>query len=535
MKKMSKLSIVTWILIVLSFCLCSCDEIIKHEHEKGSWEIAEKATCIKEGLKVKYCLVCDELIESKKIEKVKHQFVNGFCEMCKCADLGEEKVTITFWHAMGMSGYSFIQEMVESFEKAYPMFDVEAVSQGGYTDLKNKILYSLPVGEGPTIAQAHPDHIANYLNAYALTSLDEYINNSSKIGDIIKFPDNSSWVSGAEVQKQIGLTQADIDDFVDAFYAEGSAYGDNHMYSLPFAKSTDVLFYNKDFFKKYATELAQFGVQADGTWRNPTWDQVEGIAKFYPTTKEYAALDPTLKEVASGFSVDSEANLFITLTQQWGGKYTGFDADGKGQYLFNNAKSKEAISWFANNFNSGIFGTAQKFGTDYSSDAFKAMQCIMTTGSSAGASYNTTTNFETGVAEYPQRADGQNKNVIQQGTNVCLFERDNDLEELGGWLFMKWMTNYENALLMSLNSQFLPIRKSVYDSVEYQSSLENKDLRFQTRKVAWNQQPYFYTLEAFMGSSKARDEVEGLVRAVLVGTPIDQAYQNALDNCNSKL
>ena len=100
---------------------------------------------------------------------------------------------------------------------------------------------------------------------------------------------------------------------------------------------------------------------------------------------------------------------------------------------------------------------------------------------------------------------------------------------------MKWMTNYENALLMSLNSQFLPIRKSVYDSVEYQSSLENKDLKFQIRKVAWNQQPYFYTLEAFMGSSKALDEVEGLVRAVLVGTPIDQAYQNAIDNCNSKL
>jgi multiple sugar transport system substrate-binding protein len=446
------------------------------------------------------------------------------------------KTQITFWHAMGQANQAVIDQMIESFEAAYPMFDVEQVSQGGYGDLRDKILYSVPVGEGPTIAQAYPDHIASYLNAYALTSLDEqYIGETAKIGDIIKFPENASWATSATAQEQIGWTQAEIDDFVSAFYAEGSVYGDGKMYCVPFNKSTEVLFYNKDFFKLYATELAQYGVQADGSWRNPTWEQVEGIAKFFPTTKEYASLDATLKEVASGFSVDSEANLFITLTQQWGGKYTGFDANGKGQYLFNNAQSKEAIGWFANNFNTGIFGTAQKFGTDYSSDAFKAMQCIMTTGSSAGASYNTTSSFETGVAEYPQRADGQNKNVIQQGTNVCLFERDNNLEELGGWLFMKWMTNFENALLWCTNTAYFPIRESVYNSAEYQAKLADGTVTSQAQLVGWSQQSIFYTSEAFMGSSKARDEVEGLVRAVLVGTPIDQAYQAAIDNCNSKI
>ena len=446
------------------------------------------------------------------------------------------KTQITFWHAMGQANQAVIQQMIDSFEKAYPMFDVEQTSQGGYTDLRDKILYSVPVGEGPTIAQAYPDHIANYLYANALTSLDEeYINNTATVGSLINYTDDATWATSAAATAQVGWTQAEIDDFVGAFYAEGAVYGDGKMYCVPFNKSTEVLFYNKTFFQKYATQLAQFGVQADGTWRNPTWDQVEGIAKFYPTTEEYKGLDATLKEVASGFSVDSEANLFITLTQQWGGKYTGFDANGKGQYLFNNAQSKEAISWFANNFNAGIFGTAQKFGTDYSSDAFKAWQCIMTTGSSAGASYNTSSEFETGVAEYPQRADGQNKNVIQQGTNVCLFDRDNELEELGGWLFMKWMTNFENALLWCTNTAYFPIRESVYNSVEYQAKVADGTVTSQAQLVGWSQQTIFYTSEAFMGSSKARDEAEGLVRAVLVGTPIDEAYQAAIDNCNSRI
>ena len=35
-----------------------------------------------------------------------------------------------------------------------------------------------------------------------------------------------------------------------------------------------------------------------------------------------------------------------------------------------------------------------------------------------------------------------------------------------------------------------------------------------------------------MGSSNARDEVEALVQAVLVGTTIDEAYATAIKNCN---
>lgn len=446
------------------------------------------------------------------------------------------KTTITFWHAMGQSNQVIIQQMIDSFEAAYPMFEVEQVSKGGYTDLRDNILYAVPVGEGPTIAQAYPDHIANYLYANALTSLDNlYIGETATLGSILSYPEDASWASSEEAQAQIGWTEEEINDFVDAFYAEGAVYGDGKMYCVPFNKSTEVLFYNKDFFKAYATELAQYGVQADGSWRNPTWEQVEGIAKFFPTTAEYNSLDATLKEVASGFSVDSEANLFITLTQQWGGKYTGFDSNGKGQYLFNNAESKEAIGWFASKFNEGIFGTAQKFGTDYSSDAFKAMQCIMTTGSSAGASYNTTANFETGVAEYPQRADGQNKNVIQQGTNVCLFKRDNALEQLGGWLFMKWMTNFENALLWCTNTAYFPIRESVYNSDEYQGKVSDGTVTSQAQLVGWSQQTIFYTSEAFMGSSKARDVAESLVRSILIGTPIDEAYQTAIETCNSRI
>ena len=34
------------------------------------------------------------------------------------------KTQITFWHAMGQANQAVIQQMIDSFEKAYPMFDV---------------------------------------------------------------------------------------------------------------------------------------------------------------------------------------------------------------------------------------------------------------------------------------------------------------------------------------------------------------------------------------------------------------------------
>ena len=253
----------------------------------------------------------------------------------------------------------------------------------------------------------------------------------------------------------------------------------------------------------------------------------------------------TLKEVASGFSVDSEANLFITLTQQWGGEYTKFDANGKGQYAFNNSQSKAAMAFFKENFDKGYFASATYFGADYSSDAFKAQQCIMTIGSSAGASYNSPTDgsFEAGVAAYPQK-DMNNAQVIQQGTNVSLFKCSNPQEELAGWLFMKFLTNFDSALRWCTETAYFPIRKDVLNSTEYAEHIsgiirdettgeliERPNTVQLAQKVGLTQQGWFYSNVAFKGSSAARDNAEIIVDQILYGNKsIDDAYKEAMND-----
>lgn len=428
-------------------------------------------------------------------------------------------IDVKFWHAMGKVNQEIIQDIIDSFEKLYPNIHVTQTSLGDYTTLRDTITSGIPADELPTIAQTYPDHVALYLKGKAVSELNSYL----ACTKTVQLADGTT--------DKIGLTKAEQDEYISGFWAEGTIYDSiGTMYSIPFNKSTEVLYYNKTLFDKYK-------------WQEPkTWEDVVAISEAFKATPECAALEKEGKKCA-GFSYDSEANLFITLTQQWGGEYTKFGSNGKGEYAFNNAKSKAAIKFFSDNFEKGLLATTTYFGTNYSSDAFKAGQIVMTLGSSAGASYNVPSDgsFEVGVTTYPQH-DASNSQVIQQGTNVTLFKCSDPQEELAGWLFMKYLTNYESAYKWCTGTSYFPIRKDVLNSDEYKAHISGETVdelgnvvyepttQQLAQKVGLSQQNWFFTNVAFVGSSAARDNAELIVKAVLyAGTPIDKAYTDAIN------
>lgn len=429
-----------------------------------------------------------------------------------------KEITVTYYHANGAALTTVLNKIIEAFEAEYTNITIDAISYGSYTTLRDTIGGAVAAGTTPTAAQTYPDHVAVYNDAGALVSLDAYVNDS-----------------------RYGLSQDELSQFLPGFLAEGTIYdAKGTRYALPFNKSTEIMYYNEDIFAKYS-------------WKVPTtWDEVVEVAEAWKATDEYKAVSTNYKGLVAGMSYDSEANLFITLTQQWGGEYTKFGTDGKGLFASfgqveeDMAKSKTALNWYLDQYKAGNIATTGYFGTDYSSDAFKNGQCIMTIGSSAGSSYNngqesTATKFTTGVAAYPQKdlTDGQ---VIQQGTNVSLFKCNDKQEQLAGWLWLKYMVSYQSALTWALETSYFPIRYDVLNSNEYQDHIKgiqrdkegnevgrNLTLSAKAKAAGLDQKDWFYTNVAFFGSSVARDEAEALVRAVLYGdTTIDAAYANAL-------
>ena len=61
--------------------------------------------------------------------------------------------------------------------------------------------------------------------------------------------------------------------------------------------------------------------------------------------------------------------------------------------------------------------------------------------------------------------------VIQQGTNVTLFKCTDPMEELAGWLFIRFLTGYKAAMIWATKTGYFPIRNSVRTSQEYEDFL----------------------------------------------------------------
>lgn len=427
------------------------------------------------------------------------------------------KLIIEYWHANGAALTTVLETIKADFEAKNPQYYVKLVSYGDYTTLRDTVGSAISGGIQPTAAQTYPDHVSLYLEGKALQSLDKYINDP-----------------------QYGISEEEQSQFIEGFWAEGTIYDQaGTRYAMPFNKSTELMYYNADMFTKYG-------------WSVPsTWEEVIAICEAWKLTPEYSEATKSYPGLVYPLGYDSEANMFITLTQQTGATYTSLDSTNKGVYnaFGDNAedtlKSKTVMNWYLEQFKAKNMATSTAFGTDYCSDAFKNGQCIMTIGSSAGASYNdgsesTVKKFTTGVTAVPQM-DTEKGQVIQQGTNVSLFICDTAEEELGGWLWLKHMVSYESALTWALETSYFPTRKDVLNSTEYQNHINGKkvlesgqviegvvSLAAKAKQAGLAQQNWFFTNVAFPGSSQARDYGETIVQNILYGgITTDKAYENA--------
>ncbi len=133
-------------------------------------------------------------------------------------------VTLTFFYPVAVPGpiTQLIDGYISKFEAANPNIKINPVLSGGYSDTLTKIQTTIKGGgTPPDVAVLLSTDLYSLVNSNAIVPLDSYIQASG--GD--------SFTS----------------DFYPAFLAN-SKY-QNQIWSLPFQRSTPVLYYNKDMFK----------------------------------------------------------------------------------------------------------------------------------------------------------------------------------------------------------------------------------------------------------------------------------------------
>ena len=439
----------------------------------------------------------------------------GYVDLDLTGSYDGSAVTITFWHTMGADNKALLEDAIARFNETYPNITVEHTSYGDYDGVFEQIRTKLTAGNQPNLAFCYPDHVATYNKSESVIVLDDLINNQN----VLK--------SG----EMMGFTQAQLDDFIEGYYNEGKEYGDGKMYSLPFQKSTEVLYYNKTVFDKLGLEAPK------------TWDDVEAIIQVLKN--EYPESTP--------LGYDSEENMFITLVEQYGSEYTSATGD---HYTFVNDTNKKFIAKFAEWYQKGWMSTSALMGGSYTSDGFKKAddeigKIFMSIGSSAGARYQRPDKkdgeypFEVGIVSIPQ-VDPSNPKVISQGPSICIFEDENVQEVYASWLFLKFLTaDQDFQAKYAMKSGYVPVIKSVMETPTYKNALEKANggdfITSLVAVVALQQEAAYYTSPAFAGSADARTQVGLLLQSVFSkyklgednSAMIDSEFQKYLEICQA--
>ncbi len=419
-------------------------------------------------------------------------------------------VTVTFWHTMGKEIKEVLSQAVTAFRQVYPNVTINHEQIGGYNDVRSQIITNIPSKGYPTMAYCYDDHVALYNEAQITVPLNNLMSDSKYGfgGSDIKF-DNAP----------------KSDDIISGFRTSTSTFGDGNVYTTPFLRSTEALFYNKTFFTEHNLTVPT------------TWDEL------WDTCKKIKEIDP--KSTPLGY--DSDSNFFITLAESYGYDYT--TASGSkvsDHFLFNNEGMRGLMKDLKGYYDKGYFTTQGIYGgytNTLLTDVSLESRAYMTVGSTAGAKYQVNADgaFETGVAALPH---GKNVKTISQGPSLVYFTKSNSQETLAAWLFTQYLLTPTVQAAFALASGYLPVTTPATQAQAYQDFLAGAagtvtGIAALSTKQALAQQASYFTSPVFIGSSVARDEVGSLVSNIMqkttAGATLDDQiktyFEAAVEEC----
>ena len=406
--------------------------------------------------------------------------------LTSCEGAVDESKTVVFYTTAGDTPMVTLNAAKAKFEEENEGWKVNIINGFDYNGLKEKVTSMLSSNTQPSVAFCYPDHVAQYLKTSKVLNLKDYIDNAD-----------------------YGYSEEEWSDFVESYMTEGTSYSVDGIYSIPFARSTEVLYYNK-------TVLEEEEIAVPKTW-SELWAACRKLKEKYP------------KSVPLGY--DSEDNWMITYLEQYaknenqGNKYyTDGSKTGAEKLLFNCDVAKDFLVELRGYYDEGLFTTKTISGSycstlfkkykasDFASGKAKASDytgAFLSIGSTGGASKQEPAGaFTAGVAALPGITE-ESALCISQGPSLVMFDQGNEERAKMTWKFVKVLLTPEIQAQYSIDNGYNPVRKSVYDNETFIEAMEDGTLTNKTILLANDiaSKNLFFTSDAFIGSSQAREEI----------------------------
>lgn len=401
-----------------------------------------------------------------------------------CSDKKEDsdKLKLSFYYPVNVGGSAseIIDGLVADFTAENPDIIVEPVYTGNYDDTVTKIQTAVQGGTPPDVFISLATQRFTLASTNIAEPLDKFIEAD---------PEGEEY----------------INDFLEGFMED--SYVDGETYSIPFQRSTMVLYYNKDAF-------AEVGLDPE---KPPTtWDEMVEYSKML-TTDDRAGVGIALNSGSAqwaftGFALQNSVNGENLMTE-----------DGK-QVLFNTPENVEALQlWLdlQNKHESMAKGIVQW--TDLPTDFLSGNVAMIyhTTGNMGNISENS--DFEFGTAFLPG-----SKRVAAPtgGGNFYISKGISEERQQAAWEFIKFATSTENAAKWSVATGYVPTRTS---SIESQT-MQDYYAEIPQAKVAYEQLPYAKPELTTYNAAEIWRILNDSIQSAITG---ENTAQEALDNAQA--
>lgn len=375
-------------------------------------------------------------------------------------------VQITIWTAYTKALLPPFTHLITEFERQHPSIAVTEVSSENYNALLQKEQSAVFAGNPPTVAQAYESWVQQFTQNHAVQSLNPYINGTA------------------------GLSAAEIKDYFAADWKDSLLNGSHYM--MPFSKSDIVLYYNPAILKKYGI------TSPPKTW----YEFATDCAKVTKITNGRPSQWGSTVQV-------SEAEWYAW-EYEWGG--TVLNANGKA--AFATAKGIAPVSFFANLAKKKVIvvSTNQNYQDEADFDAGKAAFDFNTSAELPFILAGAQPGVQVAVAPFPAGPVQQTTELY--GAPLVMFAKASSAQKQAAWTLLKWLTAPQQTAYWSMNTGYMPVRRSALDLPVMRAYYQKNP----TRKAAVEQLDHAVIEPALNGWPKAQNDIQTNLLAALTGS-----------------
>jgi sn-glycerol 3-phosphate transport system substrate-binding protein len=339
-----------------------------------------------------------------------------------CAPLAHAQTEIQWWHSMAGKLGDKVNEIAEKFNASQSQYKVVPVYKGQYDESMTAAIAAYRAGNPPAILQVFEVGTATMMAAKG----------------------------AVKPVYQLMAEQHEKFDPKDYLPAVTSYYSDTqgHLLSMPFNSSTQVLYINKDLFKKA-------GLDAN----NPpkTWPELMKDAEKLKAAGVACPFTTGWQSWVQMESFSAWHNVpYATKQNGFGGLDTRLE--------FNGPVQVKHIQNLGNMAKSGLFTYVGR--KDEPNGKFSAGDCgMMTQSSGAYANIKANAKFEFGVAPLPYYPDvkGAPQNTIIGGATLWVMNQKNPQVYPGIAKFFTFLSSPEIQLDWHKSTGYVPITLAAYE------------------------------------------------------------------------